>query len=82
MSNVDKSQVGLVKQNRVSKLYPSVQVVFSVADLKSQFQAGDEVWMPSFTFDDNPRFFGSIDQNQEMPSSEFDLTISQQSKTR
>ena len=28
-----------------------VQVVFSVADLKTQFHPGDEVWMPSFTID-------------------------------
>jgi hypothetical protein len=43
--------------------YPQrVQVVFSVADLKTQFQAGDEVWIPSFTFDGNARFLGSMDQ--------------------
>jgi len=39
-----------------------IQVVFSVADLKTQFQAGDEVWLPSFTFEGNPRFLGPIEQ--------------------
>jgi hypothetical protein len=38
-----------------------VQVVFSVADLKTQFEVGDEVWMPAFTFDGNPRFLGPAD---------------------
>ena len=46
--------------------YPQrVQVVFSFADLKTQFQAGDEVWIPSVTFDGNARFLGSIDQKPE-----------------
>jgi hypothetical protein len=44
----------------VAAKYPQrVQVVFSVADLKTQFQAGDEVWLPAFTFDGRPRFLGS-----------------------
>jgi hypothetical protein len=39
--------------------YPGrVQLVFSVADLKTQFQSGDEVWMPTFTIEGNPRFLG------------------------
>ena len=47
----------------VAAKYPQrVQVVFSVADLKTQFQAGDEVWVPTFTLDGNPRFLGAIDQ--------------------
>jgi prefoldin subunit 5 len=47
---------------RVSAKYPGrVQVVFSVADLKTQFQAGDEVWMPSFTFSGASRFLGSVE---------------------
>ena len=37
-----------------------VQVVFSVADLKTQFQSGDEVWMPAFMIEGNPRFLGPI----------------------
>lgn len=44
--------------------YPQrVQIVFSVADLKTQFQAGDEVWIPTFTLGDSPRFLGPIEQN-------------------
>lgn len=35
-----------------------VQVVFSVADLKTQFQPGDEHWQPTFTVDGKPRFLG------------------------
>jgi len=30
-----------------------------VADLKTQFQAGDEVWFPTFASDGSPRFLGS-----------------------
>lgn len=46
--------------------YPQrVQVVFSVADLKTQFSPGDEVWMPSFTIDGKPRFLGPVDQKPE-----------------
>lgn len=45
-------------QMLASKYPGRVQVVFSVADLKTQFQSGDEVWMPSFTIDGNPRFLG------------------------
>jgi hypothetical protein len=37
-----------------------VQVVFSVADLKTHFQAGDEVWPPTFTIDGSPRFLGPL----------------------
>ena len=37
-----------------------VQVVFSVADLKTHFQAGDEVWLPTFTIDGSPRFLGPV----------------------
>jgi hypothetical protein len=47
-----------------------VQVVFSVADLKTQFQSGDEVWMPSFTVDGNPRFLGPIAGNRSGPLSQ------------
>jgi len=43
--------------------YPQrVQVVFSVADLKTQFHPGDEVWMPGFTVDGKPRFLGPLGQ--------------------
>jgi hypothetical protein len=44
--------------------YPQrVQMVFSVADLKTQIQAGDEVWLPRFaTADGKPRFLGPPDQ--------------------
>lgn len=42
--------------------YPGrVQVVFSVANLKTQFQVGDEVWLPTFTSDGNPRFLGPVE---------------------
>ena len=37
-----------------------VQMVFSVADLRTQFQAGDEVWLPTFTVDGKPRFLGPL----------------------
>jgi hypothetical protein len=37
-----------------------VQMVFSVADLKTQFQSGDEVWMPRFTMEGNLRFLGPV----------------------
>jgi hypothetical protein len=44
--------------------YPQrVQVVFSVADLKTQIQSGDEVWLPRFTTaEGKPRFLGPPDQ--------------------
>jgi len=46
----------------ISSKYPQhVQVVFSVADLKTQIQAGDEVWMPGFTLNGEPRFLGPIE---------------------
>ena len=45
----------------LSTKYPGrVQVVFSVADLKTQFQPGDEVWLPRFTIDGNARFLGPV----------------------
>jgi hypothetical protein len=45
--------------------YPGrVQVVFSVADLKTQFQAGDERWQPTFTIDESPRFLGPIEEKR------------------
>ena len=55
-------------QMLASKYPGRVQVVFSVADLKTQFQSGDEVWMPSFTIDGNPRFLGPIapDRNGQL----------------
>jgi len=50
----------------IAARYPGrVQVVFSVADLKTQFQAGDEVWQPTFTVDGNPRFLGPIEEKQD-----------------
>lgn len=36
-----------------------VQVVFSAADLKTQFESGDEMWIPGFTIDGVPRFLGN-----------------------
>jgi predicted nucleic acid-binding Zn-ribbon protein len=42
-----------------------VQVIFSVADLKTQFQAGDEVWLPTFTIDGSPRFLGPPERQME-----------------
>ena len=47
----------------IATKYPGrVQVVFSVADLKTQFQPGDQVWRPSFTMDGNPRFLGPVEK--------------------
>jgi hypothetical protein len=49
-----------------------VQVVFSVADLKTQFQSGDEVWMPRFTIDGKQRFLGTVEEkpsNVQSPTS-------------
>jgi len=34
-------------------------------DLKTQFQPGDEVWVPSFTMDDKPRFLGPLNQKPD-----------------
>jgi len=43
--------------------YPQrVQVVFSVADLKTQLQPGDEIWTPNFTVAGEPRFLGPADE--------------------
>ncbi len=39
-----------------------VQVVFSAADLKTQFESGDEIWIPPFTMDGVPRFLGNTTQ--------------------
>ena len=51
---------------RVAAQYPRrVQVVFSVADLKTQFQVGDEVWQPTFTINGNPRFLGPVNQTRD-----------------
>ena len=45
----------------IAAKYPGrLQVVFSVADLRTQFQAGDEVWQPTFTIDGSPRFLGPV----------------------
>jgi prefoldin subunit 5 len=52
-------------QSLAAKYPQRVQVVFSVADLKTQFQPGDEVWLPSFTVDDKPRFLGPPDQKPD-----------------
>jgi hypothetical protein len=49
-------------QTLAAKYPQRVQVVFSVADLKTQFQPGDEVWLPSFTIDEKPRFLGPLNQ--------------------
>lgn len=45
-----------------------VQVVFSVADLKTQFQPGDEVWQPTFTVDGEPRFLGPVGEEAKSQS--------------
>ncbi|MEJ1961769.1 MAG: hypothetical protein WDO56_09555 [Gammaproteobacteria bacterium] len=48
---------------RLAAAYPGrVQVVFSVADLKTQFEVGDEVWAPWFTVNGEARFLGSVDE--------------------
>jgi hypothetical protein len=47
----------------VAAKYPGrVQVVFSAADLNTQFESGDETWMPRFTMDGAPRFLGKTTQ--------------------
>jgi hypothetical protein len=47
----------------IATKYPGrVQVVFSVADLKTQFQPGDEVWLPGFTIDGKLRFLGPLEK--------------------
>ena len=64
-----------ISANRTSTLIPTAmrfwrrsilnasQVVFSVADLKTQIQAGDEVWLPRFaTAEGKLRFLGPPDQ--------------------
>ena len=46
----------------IAARYPGrVQVVFSVADLKTQFEVGDEVWQPGFGVDGEPRFLGPLE---------------------
>ncbi|MHB1766187.1 MAG: hypothetical protein ACYCS1_11865 [Gammaproteobacteria bacterium] len=46
----------------IAAKYPKrVQVVFSVADLKTQFEVGDEVWAPRFTFGGEQRFLGATE---------------------
>jgi hypothetical protein len=47
-----------------------LQVVFSVADLKTQFQAGDEVWQPTFTMEGSPRFLGPVEKTPTAGGSE------------
>ena len=43
----------------LARKYPQrIQVVFSAADLKTQFYPGDEKWVPGFTMDGKPRFLG------------------------
>lgn len=37
-----------------------LQIIFSAADLKTQFEAGDEVWTPHFTVDEELRFLGPV----------------------
>lgn len=50
----------------IAAKYPQcVQVVFSVADLKTQFHPGDEVWLPTFTMDGKPRFLGPVVQKDK-----------------
>jgi len=45
----------------IAAMHPGrVQVVFSVADLKTQFQPGDEVWEPGFTVEGKQRFLGPV----------------------
>jgi hypothetical protein len=47
----------------ISTKYPQrVQIVFSVADLKTQFYAGDKVWIPTYTLGESSRFLGPPEQ--------------------
>jgi hypothetical protein len=51
--------------------YPGrVQVVFSAADLKTQFQVGDEVWHASFTIDGEPRFLGDVGAQEQLETAD------------
>ena len=50
----------------IAARYPGrVQVVFSVADLRTQFEVGDEVWQPSFMANGEQRFLGPVEEGQE-----------------
>jgi hypothetical protein len=45
----------------ISVKYPGrMQVIFSVADLKTQIEVTDERWDPTYTIDGKPRFLGSV----------------------
>ena len=47
----------------IAARYPGrVQVVFSVADLRTQFEVGDEVWKPSFMANGEQRFLGPVEE--------------------
>jgi hypothetical protein len=49
------------KLETLAAKYPGrVQVVFSVADLRTQLQPGDEIWQPIFTMNGEPRFLGPM----------------------
>ena len=51
----------------IAAKYPGrVQVVFSVADLKTQFQPGDEDWQPTFTINGEPRFLGPVGKKRRV----------------
>jgi hypothetical protein len=55
----------------IAARYPGrVQIVFSAADLKTQFQADDEMWIPGFTVDGVPRFLGPLGSDQSLEMGE------------
>jgi len=55
----------------IAARYPGqVQIVFSAADLKTQFQANDEMWLPGFTVDGVARFLGPLGSDEPLEISE------------
>jgi hypothetical protein len=46
----------------ISARHPGrVQVVFSIADLRTQLEAGDETWQPPFSMNNERRFLGPVE---------------------
>jgi prefoldin subunit 5 len=55
----------------IAARYPGqVQIVFSAADLKTQFQADDEMWLPGFTVGGVARFLGPLSSDELLEVSE------------
>jgi hypothetical protein len=55
----------------IAARYPGqVQIVFSAADLKTQFEADDEMWLPGFTVDGVARFLGPLGSDEPLEINE------------